>query len=65
MGQGVRGGGWEGVGRERGRGGRVNRAVSDVGKSWLTRWVGEGAKMKKFFKLGLGFVREWERGGYV
>ena len=46
-------------------GGRGNRAVSDVGKSWLTRWVGEGAKMKKFFKLGLGFVREWERGGYV
>ena len=62
---GVGGGkGWEGEAKGKG-GERVNRAVSDVGKSWLTRWVGEGAKMKKFFKLGLGFVREWERGGYV
>jgi len=48
--------GWEGEGKGEG-GGRVNRAVSDVGISWLTKGVGEGAKMKKIFKLGFGFCQ--------
>ncbi len=47
-----------GKGKAKGKGGgRVNRAVSDVGISWLTKGVGEGAKMKKIFKLGFGFCQ--------
>ena len=55
----------EGEGKGRGRGGTGNGAVSGGGKIFQARRWGRAQKGKKFFKLGLGFVREWERGGYV